>query len=42
MQLLDYHTDVLYHIGNGQWKHDTSEQYKRNLSLQNSSGDLFS
>ncbi|KAL3153965.1 hypothetical protein ABBQ32_013522 [Trebouxia sp. C0010 RCD-2024] len=42
MQLLDYHTDVLHHIGNGQWKHDTSEHYKRSLSLQHSSGDLFS
>lgn len=41
MQLLDFHTDVLHHIGNGQWKHVTSEQYKRHLSLQNSSGDLF-
>ena len=41
MQLLDFHTDVLHHIGNGHWKHVTSEQYKRHLSLQNSSGDLF-
>ena len=42
MQLLDYHTDVLHHVGNGQWQHHTSEQFKRQLSLQNSAGDLFS
>ena len=42
MQLLDYHTDVLHHVGNGQWQHHTSEQFKRHLSLQNSAGDLFS
>lgn len=41
MQLLDYHTNVLHHVGNGQWQHHTNEQYKRHLSLQNASGDLF-
>ena len=38
MQLLDYHTDVLYHVGNGQWKHQTTEQYKRHLGQ----GDVLS
>ncbi|DBB06377.1 hypothetical protein WJX77_005903 [Trebouxia sp. C0004] len=42
MQLLDYHTDVLHNVGNGQWQHHTSDQLKRQLSLQNSAGDLFS
>jgi len=42
MQLLDYHTDVLHNVGNGQWQHHTSDQFKRQLSLQNSAGDLFS
>ena len=42
MQLLEYHTDVLHHVGNGHWQHYTTEQFKHQLSLQDSSGDLFS
>ena len=41
MQLVKYHTDVLYHTGKGTWAHLTSEQYARRLAQQNESLDLL-